>query len=87
MKQRVTQVLPSSFNLNDVDYLISKTTKEAGSGAVLLFTAFQLLETNPEADFKIEVKAYFNETKMKPNKQSNYGMIGHHGPSLKISSN
>ncbi len=42
-------LLPSSFNLNDVDYLISKTTKEAGSGAVLLFTAFQLLETNPEA--------------------------------------
>jgi len=28
-KQRVTQVLPSSFNLNDIDYLISKTTKEA----------------------------------------------------------
>lgn len=73
-KQRVTQVLPSSFNLNDVDYLISKTTKEAGSGAVLLFTAFQLLETNPEADFKIEVykkiKAYFNETKMPPNNES-----------------
>jgi hypothetical protein len=73
-KQRVTQVLPSSINLNDVDYLISKTTKEAGSGAVLLFTAFQLLETNPEADFKIEVykkiKAYFNETKMPPNNES-----------------
>ena len=54
--------------------MISKTTKEAGSGAVLLFTAFQLLESNPEADFKIEVykkiKAYFNETKMSPNNES-----------------
>ena len=69
-KQRVISVLPSSFNLNDVDYLVSKATKEAGSEAVLLFTAFQLLESNPEADFKIEVyqkiKAYFTETKMPP---------------------
>ena len=73
-KQRVISVLPSSFNLNDGDYLVSKTTKEAESGAVLLFTVFQLLESNPEADFKIEVykkmKAYFTETKMPPNNES-----------------
>jgi hypothetical protein len=62
--------LPSSFNLNDVDNLISKTTKEAGSGAVLLFTALQLLESNPDADFQIDVykkiKAFFAGTKMPP---------------------
>ena len=73
-KQRVISVLPSSFNLNDADYLVSKATKEAGSKAVLLFTAFQLLESNPEADFKIEVykkiKAYFTETKMPPDNES-----------------
>ena len=73
-KQRIISVLPSSFNLNDVDYLVSKTTKEAGNGAVLLFTAFQLLESTPEADFRIEVykkiKAYFAETKMPPDNES-----------------
>ena len=66
-KQKVISALPSPFQLNDVDYLVSKTTKEAGSGAVLLFTALQLLESNPEADFQIDVykkiKAYFAETK------------------------
>ena len=69
-KQKVISALPSPFQLNDVDYLVSKTTKEAGSGAVLLFTALQLLESNPEADFQIDVykkiQAYFAETKMPP---------------------
>jgi hypothetical protein len=73
-KQRVISTLPSSFDLNDVDYLISKTTKEPGSGAVLLFTAFQLLETNTEADFEKDVykkiKAFFDETKMPPDDKS-----------------
>jgi len=50
--------------------LVSKTTKEAGSGAVLLFTAFQMLESNPEADFKMDVhkkiKAYVTEATMPP---------------------
>jgi hypothetical protein len=48
--------------------LVSKTTKEAGSGTVLLFTALQLLESDLEADFQIDVhkkiKAYFAGTKM-----------------------
>ena len=65
-KQKVISALPSPFQLNDVDYLVSKTTKEAGSGAVLLFTALQLLESDPEADFQIDVykkmQAYFAET-------------------------
>ena len=42
-KQRAVSILPSSFNLNDVDYLVSKTTKEAGSGAVLLFTSISIV--------------------------------------------
>ena len=54
-KQKVISALPSSFELNDVYYLVSKTTKEAGSGAVLLFTALQLLESDPDADFQIDV--------------------------------
>jgi hypothetical protein len=54
-KQKVISALPSSFELNDIDYLVSKTTKEAGSGAVLLFTALQLLESDLEADFQIDV--------------------------------
>jgi hypothetical protein len=62
--------LPSSFEITDVDYLVSKTTKEAGSGAVLLFTALQLLETDAAAYFNCEVynkiKAYFTGTKMPP---------------------
>ena len=41
-KQKVISALPSPFELNDVHYLVSKTTKEAGSGVVLLFTALQL---------------------------------------------
>ncbi len=43
----------------------NKITKEAGSGAVLLFTALQLFESDPEADFQNNVykklKAYFAE--------------------------
>jgi len=50
--------------------LVSRTTEEAGSGAVLLFTALQLSESDPEADFQIDVykkfKAYFAETNMPP---------------------
>jgi hypothetical protein len=32
-------------------YMVSKTTKEQGNGAVLLFTALQLLEEDNEKDF------------------------------------
>jgi len=60
-----------------------------------------LLESNPEADFKIEAykktKPYFTETKMPPDNESSTngfitsvqqaGMIGHHGSSLKMFSN
>ena len=92
-KQKVISALPSSFELNDVHYLVSKTTKEAGSGAVLLFTALQLLESDPEADFQIDVfkkiKAYFAETKVPPDDISStsgfitsveQAKIGHPGP-------
>jgi len=72
-KQRIITELPSINELKNVEYLISKTTKEPGSGAVLLFTAFQLLETDPEADFNIDVykkiKAFFAETKMPPDEK------------------
>ena len=66
-KQKVISALPSSFELNDVDYLVSKTTKEAGSGAVLLFTALQLLESDPEADFQIDVYKKLRHTSQKQN--------------------
>ena len=69
-KQKVISALPSSFKLNDVDYLVSKTTKEAESGAELLFTALTLLESDPDADFQIDLckkfKSYFAGTKMPP---------------------
>ena len=54
-QQKNISALPSSFELNDVDYLVSKTTKEAESGAVLLFAALKLLESDPDADFQIDV--------------------------------
>jgi hypothetical protein len=47
-------------------YMVSKTTKEQGNGAVFLFTALQLLEEDNEKDFGTEVyeklKRYFDET-------------------------
>ena len=50
--------------------MLSKTTKERGNGAVLLFTAFQLLEEDEEKDFGTDlydkVKRFFTETKMPP---------------------
>ena len=66
----VMSVLSTPLNMSHVDYLLSKTTKEQGNGAVLLFTALQLLEIDAEKDFEIEVyekvKRYFTETKMPP---------------------
>jgi hypothetical protein len=66
----VMSVLTSPLNMSHVDYLVSKTTKEQGNGAVLLFTALQLLELDAEKDFEIEVyekvKRFFTETKMPP---------------------
>jgi hypothetical protein len=66
----VMSVLSPPLNMSHVDYLVSKTTKEQGNGAVLLFTALQLLEIDNEKDFGVEVyekvKRYFTETKMPP---------------------
>jgi hypothetical protein len=45
--------------------LVSKTTKEAGRGAVLLFTALQMLESDPEADFQIDVYEKIKHTSLK----------------------
>jgi hypothetical protein len=57
-KQKVNSALPSLLEIANVDYLVLKTTKEAGSGAVLLFAVLQLLVT--------DAAAYFAETKMPP---------------------
>jgi hypothetical protein len=66
----VMSVLSSPLNMSHADYLVSKTTKEQGNGAVLLFTALQLLEIDAEKDFGIEVyqkvKRFFTETKAPP---------------------
>ena len=85
------------MELDNVDYLVSKTTKEA---AVLLFTAYQLLEIDPEADFNIEVykkfkyslikqkchqmiSAVFLDISRREIKQSTAGMNEHPGPLLR----
>ena len=69
-QDNVISVLSSPLNISDVDYLVSKTTKEPGNGAVLLFTALQLLEEDEEKDFGTElydkVRRFFAETKMPP---------------------
>jgi hypothetical protein len=69
-KTKVTSTLTTTMDIDNVDYLVSKTTKEPGNGAVLLFTAYQLLEIDTEADFNIEVykkiQTFFNQTKMPP---------------------
>ena len=66
----VMSVLSPPLNMSHADYLLSKTTKEQGNGAVLLFTALQLLEIDAEKDFGIEVyqkvKRFFTETKAPP---------------------
>jgi hypothetical protein len=67
-------VLVPPLNISHVDFLVSKTTKEKGNGAVLLYTALQLLELDADKDFGVEVyeklKRFFSETKMPPDDQS-----------------
>jgi hypothetical protein len=69
-QETVISTLSPSMSISDAEYMVSKTTKEQGNGAVLLFTALQLLEEDNEKDFGTEVyeklKRYFNETKMPP---------------------
>jgi len=69
-KDTVNSVLTSPLSISDAEYMISKTTKEAGTGSILLFTALQLLEADAEADFAstvyAQVKRFFKETKMPP---------------------
>jgi hypothetical protein len=43
------------FEIADVNSLVSKATKEAESGAIILFSALQLLETDSAADFQCDV--------------------------------
>ena len=54
----VMSLLTPPLNIPHVDYLVSKTTKEKGNGAVLLFTALQLLEIDADKDFGVEVNEY-----------------------------
>ena len=73
-QESVISTLSPSMSISDANYMVSKTTKEQGNGAVLLFTALQLLEEDSEKDFGAEVyekvKRFFNETKMPPDDQS-----------------
>jgi len=79
-QETVISTLSPSMSISDADYMVSKTTKEQGNGAVLLFTALQLLQEDGEKDFGInvydKVKRFFNETKMPPDDQSSaFGFI------------
>jgi len=79
-KESVISTLSPTLSISDADYMVSKTTKEQGNGAVLLFTALQLLEEDGEKDFGMDVydkvKRFFNETKMPPDNQSSaFGFI------------
>jgi hypothetical protein len=73
-QESVISTLSPSMSISDANYMVSKTTKEQGNGAVLLFTALQLLEEDSEKDFGEEVyeklKRFFKETKMPPDDQS-----------------
>ena len=73
-QETVISTLSPSMSISDAEYMVSQTTKEQGNGAVLLFTALQLLEEDNEKDFGTEVyekvKRFFNETKMPPDDQS-----------------
>ena len=59
-QESVISILSPPIKTSDADYMLSKTTKERGNGAVLLFTAFQLLEEDEEKD-KINIKGKFNK--------------------------
>ena len=54
-QESVMSTLSPSMSISDANYMVSKTTKEQGNGAVLLFTALQLLEEDSEKDFGAEV--------------------------------
>jgi hypothetical protein len=73
-QESVISILSPSMSISDANYMVSKTTKEQGNGAVLLFTALQLLEEDGEKDFGMDVydkvKRFFKETKMPPDDQS-----------------
>ena len=73
-QESVISTLSPSMSISDANYMVSKTTKGQGNGAVLLFTALQLLEEDNEKNFGTEVyekvKRFFNETKMHSDDQS-----------------
>jgi len=73
-QESVISTLSPSMSISDANYMVSKTTKEQGNGAVLLFTALQLMEVDSEKDFGTEVfeklKRFFKETKMPPDDPS-----------------
>lgn len=72
--EAVVSLLSPSYSITDADYMVSKTTKEAGGGSVLLFTALQLLEKDSNGNFANDVfalmKRFFAETKMPPDDRS-----------------
>ena len=54
-QESVISTLSPTMSISDADYMVSKTTKEQENGAVLLFTALQLLEEDGEKDFGMDV--------------------------------